>query len=64
MVARYDFKTGQVMLQKPLPREQMGKRLAQGKTDLLGKFMSKRTGRAFKAMLVGDAEVGRAMSAQ
>ncbi|MDR3371051.1 DNA topoisomerase III [Rhodoferax sp.] len=50
-----DFKTGQVILQQPVEREQMVKLLSTGKTDLLDKFVSMRTRRAFKAMLVWDA---------
>jgi DNA topoisomerase-3 len=54
-----DFKTGQVILQQPVEREQMIKLLATGKTDLLDKFVSMRTRRAFKAMLVWDATEGK-----
>ena len=54
-----DFKTGQVILQQPIEREQMVKLLATGKTDLLDKFVSMRTRRAFKAMLAWDAEAGK-----
>ena len=54
-----DFKTGQVILQQPIEREQMVKLLETGKTDLLDKFVSMRTRRAFKAMLAWDAEVGK-----
>jgi DNA topoisomerase-3 len=54
-----DFKTGQVILQQPIEREQMVKLLATGKTDLLDKFVSMRTRRAFKAMLVWDKEAGK-----
>ncbi len=54
-----DFKTGQVILQQPIEREQMTKLLATGKTDLLDKFVSMRTRRAFKAMLAWDAEAGK-----
>ena len=50
-----DFKTGQVILQQPVERAQMHKLLATGKTDLLDKFVSTRTRRAFKAMLAWDA---------
>ena len=50
-----DFKTGQVILQQPIEREQMQKLLSTGRTDLLDKFVSMRTRRAFKAMLVWDA---------
>jgi DNA topoisomerase III len=54
-----DFKTGQVILQQPIEREQMTKLLATGKTDLLDKFVSMRTRRPFKAMLAWDAEAGK-----
>jgi DNA topoisomerase-3 len=54
-----DFKTGQVILQQPVEREQMVKLLAEGKTDLLDKFVSMRTRRPFKAMLAWDAEAGK-----
>jgi DNA topoisomerase-3 len=54
-----DFKTGQIILQQPIERAQMQKLLATGKTDLLEKFVSMRTRRAFKAMLAWDAEAGK-----
>ena len=54
-----DFKSGQVILQQPIERAQMQKLLATGKTDLLDKFVSMRTRRAFKAMLSWDAEAGK-----
>ena len=54
-----DFKTGQVVLQQPIEREQMVKLLAAGKTDLLDKFVSMRTRRAFKAHLAWDKEAGK-----
>ena len=54
-----DFKTGQVILQQPIEREQMTKLLATGKTDLLDKFVSMRTRRAFKAHLAWDQEAGK-----
>ncbi|MDB5868929.1 MAG: topoisomerase, partial [Polaromonas sp.] len=54
-----DFKTGQVILQQPIEREQMIKLLATGKTDLLDKFVSMRTRRAFKAHLAWDKEAGK-----
>jgi len=54
-----DFKSGQIILQQPIERAQMQKLLASGKTDLLDKFVSMRTRRAFKAMLVWDATAGR-----
>ena len=54
-----DFKTGQVILQQPIEREQMVKLLSTGKTDLLDKFVSMRTRRAFKAHLAWDKEAGK-----
>jgi DNA topoisomerase-3 len=54
-----DFKTGQIILQQPIEREQMVKLLGTGKTDLLEKFVSMRTRRAFKAMLAWDAAAGK-----
>jgi len=54
-----DFKTGQVILQQPIEREQMVKLLETGKTDLLDKFVSMRTRRAFKAMLAWDKEADK-----
>ncbi len=54
-----DFKSGQVILQQPIEREQMRKLLATGKTDLLDKFVSMRTRRPFKAFLAWDAEAGK-----
>jgi DNA topoisomerase-3 len=54
-----DFKTGQVILQQPVTREQLVKLLQTGKTDMLDKFVSMRTRRAFKAMLAWDAETGK-----
>jgi DNA topoisomerase III len=54
-----DFKSGQIILQQPVERAQMEKLLATGKTDLLDKFVSMRTRRAFKAFLAWDAEAGK-----
>jgi DNA topoisomerase-3 len=54
-----DFKSGQIILQQPIERAQMTKLLETGKTDLLDKFVSMRTRRAFKAMLAWDAEAGK-----
>jgi DNA topoisomerase-3 len=54
-----DFKSGQIILQQPVVREQMSKLLATGKTDLLDKFVSMRTRRGFKAMLAWDAAAGK-----
>jgi len=54
-----DFKSGKIILQQPVERAQMTKLLATGKTDLLDKFVSMRTRRAFKAFLAWDAEAGK-----
>jgi DNA topoisomerase-3 len=54
-----DFKTGQIILQQPIERTQMQKLLSTGKTDMLEKFVSMRTRRAFKAMLAWDATAGK-----
>ncbi|HPL80605.1 MAG TPA: topoisomerase C-terminal repeat-containing protein, partial [Burkholderiaceae bacterium] len=54
-----DFKSGKIILQQPVERAQMHKLLATGKTDLLDKFVSMRTRRAFKAFLAWDAEAGK-----
>jgi DNA topoisomerase-3 len=54
-----DFKSGQIILQQPIVREQMTKLLETGKTDLLDKFVSMRTRRGFKAMLAWDATAGK-----
>ena len=51
-----DFKSGKIILQQPVEREQMTKLLTTGKTDLLDKFVSMRTRRAFKAFLAWNAE--------
>lgn len=53
------FKSGKVILQQPVEREQMHKLLETGKTDLLDKFVSMRTRRNFKAHLAWDKEAGK-----
>jgi len=53
------FKSGKVILQQPVEREQMTRLLQEGKTGLLEKFVSNRTRRAFKAFLVWDKEAGK-----
>ncbi|MDN7558022.1 DNA topoisomerase III [Burkholderia orbicola] len=55
-----DFRSGKVILQQEITREQMGKLLADGRTDLLPNFKSSRTGRNFKAFLVKqpDGKIG------
>jgi len=46
-----DFRSGKIILQRSIDREQMKKLLSTGKTDLLERFIS-RKGRPFKAFLV------------
>ena len=58
-VATCNFKSGKIILQQPVEREQMHKLLTTGKTDLLDKFVSMRTRRAFKAHLAWDAAAGK-----
>ncbi|GAA6142227.1 DNA topoisomerase III [Hydrogenophaga sp. 5NK40-0174] len=53
------FKSGKIILQQPVEREQIAKLLETGKTDLLDKFISMRTRRPFKAFLVWDGEAGK-----
>lgn len=55
-----DFRSGKVILQQPVEREQMSKLLADGRTDLLKGFVSTRTRRKFSAFLVRgkDGKVG------
>lgn len=50
-----DFRSGKVILQQAIEREQMQKLLATGKTDLLTRFISKK-GRPFKAFLAKTTE--------
>jgi DNA topoisomerase III len=51
-----DFRSGKVILQQPIEREQMMKLLNEGRTDLLTKFISNKKNRAFKAFLVKTPE--------
>ncbi|HYG21349.1 MAG TPA: DNA topoisomerase III, partial [Verrucomicrobiae bacterium] len=46
-----DFKTGKIILQQNVEPVQVTKLLAEGKTDLLRNFVSKKTGRKFEAFL-------------
>ena len=50
-----DFRSGRIILQRPIEREQMEKLLQTGKTDLLDKFISKKN-RPFSAYLVRGPE--------
>ena len=54
-----DFRSGRMILQQPIEREQMKKLLESGRTDLLTGFISKK-GRRFKAFLVKqpDGKIG------
>ena len=54
-----DFKSGKIILQQPVPREQMTRLLQTGKTDLLENFVSNKTRRKFKARLAFDAKEGK-----
>ena len=49
-----DFRTGAIILQQPIERAQIVKLLAEGKTELLKGFISKKTGRKFEAFLKFD----------
>lgn len=53
-----DFRSGKVILQQPIERDQMEKLLLEGKTDLMTRFVSSRTKRAFKAFLVKKEDGG------
>jgi DNA topoisomerase-3 len=46
------FKTGKIILQQEFAPEQVKKLLAEGKTDLLKGFVSKKTNRKFEAFLI------------
>jgi DNA topoisomerase-3 len=46
-----DFRTGKIILQRPIEPEQVQKLLITGKTDLLHRFISKK-GRPFSAFLI------------
>jgi DNA topoisomerase-3 len=54
-----DFKSGKIILQQAVPREQMSKLLQSGKTELLENFVSNKTRRKFKARLAYDAKEGK-----
>jgi len=47
-----DFRTGKIILQQEIAPEQVKKLLAEGRTDLLKNFVSKKTNRKFEAFLV------------
>ncbi|MDE2298982.1 MAG: topoisomerase C-terminal repeat-containing protein, partial [Burkholderiales bacterium] len=54
-----DFKSGKIILQQPVAREQMTRLLATGKTELLEGFVSNKTRRKFKARLAYDKKEGK-----
>lgn len=54
-----DFKSGKIILQQPVAREEMTKLLASGKTSLLENFVSNKTRRKFKAFLAFDPKEGK-----
>ncbi|KPF47885.1 DNA topoisomerase III [beta proteobacterium AAP121] len=54
-----DFKTGKIILQQPVPHEEVEKLLATGKTSLLENFVSNKTKRKFKAFLAWDPKEGK-----
>jgi DNA topoisomerase-3 len=54
-----DFKSGKIILQQPVAREEMTKLLATGKTSLLENFVSNKTRRKFKAYLAYDKKEGK-----
>ena len=55
-----DFRSGKIILQQSIEREQMFKLLSTGRTELLKEFVSNRTRRKFSAFLVlgTDGKVG------
>jgi len=55
-----DFRSGKIILQQPVERDQMSKLLESGRTDLLKNFVSNKTRRKFSAFLVRgkDGKVG------
>ena len=54
-----DFKTGKIILQQPVAREEVTRLLEAGKTALLEGFVSNKTRRKFKARLAYDPKEGK-----
>jgi len=54
-----DFKSGKIILQQPVAREEMTKLLTAGKTSLMEGFVSNKTRRKFKAFLAWDEKQGK-----
>jgi DNA topoisomerase III len=57
--AACDFKSGKIILQQAVSREEMHKLLTEGKTSLLAGFVSNKTRRSFKAFLSFDKKEGK-----
>ncbi len=57
--ATCDFKSGKIILQQPVAREEMTHLLTTGKTSLLENFVSNKTRRKFKAFLAFDKKEGK-----
>jgi DNA topoisomerase-3 len=57
--ATCDFKSGKIILQQPIAREEMTRLLAGGRTALLPNFVSNKTRRTFKAYLAYDPKEGK-----
>ena len=53
-----DFRSGKIILQQPIERDQMTRLLAEGKTELLRGFISNKTKRKFSAFLVRKPDGG------
>ena len=53
---RCDFRSGKIILQQPIEREEMIRLLTEGRTTLLRGFVSARTRRKFSAFLVQQAD--------
>ncbi len=54
-----NFKSGKIILQQPVAREQMSRLLTEGKTEQLENFVSNKTRRKFKARLAYDPKEGK-----
>ena len=54
-----DFKTGKIILQQPVPHDELHKLLTGGRTSLLEGFVSNKTKRKFKAYLKFDPKEGK-----
>ncbi|MCB1961454.1 MAG: topoisomerase C-terminal repeat-containing protein, partial [Rhodocyclaceae bacterium] len=53
-----DFRSGKIILQQPIERDQMSRLLSEGKTELLRGFISNKTKRKFSAFLVRKPDGG------